>query len=192
MKDTSKTIADLDARTKDAEKNSVKVRETSRKITTAGARADLSKAESTARKDAQFTDSKRKCLEDCLKNAKVTQQTKKVAIYRFLSPIPNYLAEFEIGRAIQLRKGDSREKPGQQVNVDSEDSIEIDNAVNDRKGKSKQVKSLERALSDAELRNKKMLGKMAEQHKQSHVSEQQDSNNTYGLPLGNKYKQDKT
>ena len=195
LKDTSKTAADLDARTKDAEKNAKKVRRTSRKITTSGARADMSKAENAARKDAQFTNTERKHLEDCIKNTKATQQIQRGAIYKLLSPVPNYQMESEIGRAIQQQKGEHQEKSGQSVPADGEDSIEIEKAVSSQKGKSKseQIKNLEQALSDAELQKERMMGGIGERRKRLQP-EQQDNNNKpgYKSPLGDEYKRDKS
>ena len=195
LKDTSKTAADLDARTKDAEKNAKKVRKTSRKITTSGAIADMSKAENAARKDAQFTNTERKHLEDCIKNTKATQQPQRAAIYALLPSVPNYQAESEIGRAIQQQKGDRLENQRQSVPVDGEDNIEIEKAVSGQKGKSKseQIKNLEQALSDAELQKERMMGGMGERHKKSHTAEQKDNTNNpaYSPPSGNEYKRDK-
>ena len=200
VKDAYQTVSGLRARTKDAKANAEKAGKVAREITTSDARTDMAKAEGAARKDAQFTNTEYKRLEERIEHSKESTRAQRGMLYNPLSQVPDYQMEHEVGRAVQEVRNEGSVNQEQHPASDnkkrtgSKDETEIEKAIENKKdgGKSERIRKLKKALADAEMKKERLMRGQRRRTK-PHTVEQQDNQNkpAYDPPLGDIYKQDK-
>jgi hypothetical protein len=156
----------------------------------------MTKVKDSARQDAQFTDTERQRLEDCIKTSKQRHLVQSNRLYAFLSSVPNYQMEFEVGKAMQEAVNNGGCKQEQLSTPDNEDltnntdKTEIEKAVQRQRGEGsseEKIRELEKALRLSEIEKEQLRGEKSKQHKRSERMRLQQEP-IYKKPLDEQYK----